>query len=83
MIDRGTTLHDWQTVLQSHPVPPHLHDHQIDAMALLKQGKHVFMGNLDISYFITLNPKLSAVPTGAGKTLPQLATILSMEGLFV
>ena len=81
MIDREQVLRDWSRVLSDYPVPSNLRDHQIDAMALLKQGKHVFLGkkkkNLSFLYVFLL----VAVPTGSGKTLPQLATILTMQGL--
>ena len=48
MVDRAAASHAWSLVVEAHPVPPHLHDHQLDAMSLLKQGKHVFLGNLVI-----------------------------------
>ena len=49
MIEREQVLRDWSEVLSNHPVPSNLRDHQIDAMALLKQGKHVFLG-MEISF---------------------------------
>ena len=82
MIDTGPLLRDWQEVVANYPVPAQLYDHQVDAMALLKEGKHVFLGKEIVLLvqvpFISIS---TAVPTGAGKTLPQLATILTMEGL--
>ena len=53
-------------VVPIHPVPTTLFPHQLDAMSLLKGGRHVLL----------------AVPTGSGKTLPQLGTILTMPGKF-
>ena len=46
MVDRAAASEDWTHVAEVYPVPPQLHDHQLDAMSLLKQGKHVFLGNL-------------------------------------
>ena len=45
MVDRAAASEDWTHVAEVYPVPPQLHDHQLDAMSLLKQGKHVFLGN--------------------------------------
>ena len=44
MIDKSQALSDWAAVVLDYPVPARLHDHQADAMALLKEGKHVFLG---------------------------------------
>ena len=49
MVDRAAASQAWSLVVEAHPVPPHLQDHQLNAMSLLKQGKHVFLGNLVIS----------------------------------
>ena len=82
MIDKEQVLRDWDEVVLNHPVPRTLHEHQIDAMSLLQQGKNVFLGKypsppLKTLIIITFH---LAVPTGSGKTLPQLATILTMRG---
>ena len=76
MVDRIEMSHVWSQVVEQHPVPPNLHAHQLDAMSLLRQGKHVLLGIFQ--YFINWHSLLiiSAVPTGAGKTLPQLTTML-------
>ena len=47
MLDTAEAEQDWARVLETHPVPPNLHKHQLDAMTLLKQGRHVFLGNSD------------------------------------
>ena len=44
MVDRESVLRDWAIVRQNYPVPTNLHDHQIDAMGLLKEGRNVFLG---------------------------------------
>ena len=46
MIERELVLRDWAEVLRNYSVPASLRDHQIDAMSLLKQGKHVFLGKM-------------------------------------
>ena len=65
MTNRENMCMEWAlNVVPEYSVPETLFPHQIDAMASLKEGNHVFLG----------------VPTGSGKTLPQLATILTMPG---
>lgn len=65
MINRENVSYEWaKNVVPVHPVPESLFPHQLDAMSLLMEGSHVFL----------------AVPTGSGKTIPQLATILMMPG---
>ena len=65
MINRQLIVDEWrEKITPNYNVPLNLFDHQLDAMALLHEGEHVFLG----------------VPTGAGKTLPQLSTILTMPG---
>ena len=45
MINRQLIASEWsETVVPSHNVPRNLFDHQLDAMALLKAGHHVFLG---------------------------------------
>ena len=80
MLSREFISTEWhEKVVPTHPVPPTLHPHQLDAMALLKEKKHVFLGYL-IPIFYIFKGELLGVPTGSGKTLPQLATILTMPG---
>ena len=45
-----------------------------------KRGSMFFLVSKKHERFHLFHPVLSAVPTGSGKTLPQLATILSMDG---
>ena len=47
MADRARATQDWMRVLQTYPVPSNLRDHQLDAISLLQQGKHVFLGKLN------------------------------------
>ena len=85
MINREVISEEWsEKVVPVHPVPPNLFPHQLDTMAFIKEGKNIFLGILSIvmiknncinEYFLKLG-----VPTGSGKTLPQLATILTMPG---
>ena len=83
IIDRNAAAQDWARVLETYPLPPNLREHQLDAMSLLKQGNHVFLGKLiNLDTIHTAMNHILAVPTGAGKTLPQLATILTLEGLY-
>ena len=45
MIDRELINAEWaENVIPSHPVPQALFPHQVDAMALIKEGMHVFLG---------------------------------------
>ena len=48
MVDRESILRDWAIVRQNYPVPTNLHDHQIDAMGLLKEGRNVFLGKYTV-----------------------------------
>ena len=47
IIDRTAAAQDWARVLETYPVPPNLRDQQLDAMSLLKQGNHVFLGKIN------------------------------------
>ena len=81
MFNRELISSEWsEKVVPIHAVPPTLHPHQLDAMALLKEKKHVLLGSrlLILCFFNKVD--LLGVPTGSGKTLPQLATILTMPG---
>ena len=80
MINRELVASEWsEKIVPAHNVPNSLFDHQLDAMALLKGGKHVFLGKnlfqLAKTWFFFIG-----VPTGSGKTLPQLTSILTMTG---
>ena len=44
MVDHSTIQQDWPDIAKNHPVPTQLYDHQLDAMALLKERKNVFLG---------------------------------------
>ena len=45
MINRQLIAEEWsEKVTPAHNVPKELFEHQLDAMALLKEGKHVFLG---------------------------------------
>ena len=56
IIDRTAAAQDWERVLETYPVPPNLRDHQLDAMSLLKQGNHVFLGKINaFTYIIQFN----------------------------
>ena len=79
-MEHESIITDWANICLNHPVPSELFAHQIDAMALLKKCKHLLLGNLRFSELLFFNSSFIAVPTGAGKTLPQLATILLLEG---
>ena len=81
MVDRSAIVQEWERVREMHHVPSTLYDHQLDAMSLIKERRHVFLGNIDTFYLAANKYGITAVPTGAGKTLPQLATILTLEGL--
>ena len=40
------TLKEWdEKIVPNYAVPTTLYEHQVDAMSLLKQGRHVFLGN--------------------------------------
>ena len=54
----------WSEICENYCVPKKLHDHQADAIGLLMSKENVFCG----------------LPTGSGKTLPQLATVLFTKG---
>ena len=45
MINRNSISDKWtQDIVAKYDVPKKLHDHQIDTISLLQQGKHVFLG---------------------------------------
>ena len=45
MINRQLIAEEWsEKVTPAYNVPKELFEHQLDAMALLKEGKHVFLG---------------------------------------
>ena len=51
MINRESINEEWaQKVVPIHQVPRKLFDHQLDAMALIKQGKNVFLGKNKFAY---------------------------------
>ena len=51
MINRESVASEWvEKVIPVHPVPQKLFDHQLDAMSLLLQGKHVFLGTHNIIF---------------------------------
>ena len=57
-------IDSWNTINEQYNVPKTLFKHQVDTIALLLAGENVFCG----------------APTGSGKTLPQLATVLFTSG---
>ena len=59
-----TTKAAWTEICEDFAVPKILFQHQIDTISLLLGGENVFCGS----------------PTGSGKTLPQLATVLFTSG---
>ena len=79
MDSEESILREWPRICQTYCVPSDLYPHQIDAMNMIKKGEHVLLGIRSIKSTLTINLYL-AVPTGAGKSLPQLATILALEG---
>ena len=83
IINRELIASEWaEKVVPVHPVPETLFDHQLDAMSLIHQGQNVFLGTLENSYKYQFLIKMSSgVPTGSGKTLPQLGTVLMMSGI--
>ena len=47
MINRELIVSEWsENVVPLHKVPQNLFPHQVDAMALIKDGNHVFLGNI-------------------------------------
>ena len=81
IIDNTAVVRDWSGLLQHHPsMPSHLHSHQADAIALLTAGKHVLLGVYLKLKQVCTKVFSTAVPTGAGKSLPQLSAILLMDG---
>ena len=80
MINRELVASAWsEKIVPAHNVPNSLFDHQLDAMALLKGGKHVFLGK-NLFQLAKTDFFPIGVPTGSGKTLPQLTSILTMTG---
>jgi hypothetical protein len=65
-IEREKIKSAWVALCQQYSVPKQLYKHQVDTILLLLGGDHVFCGS----------------PTGSGKTLPQLATVLFTSGGF-
>ena len=39
---------EWEHVCLSYNVPEQLHQHQLDSMSFLKQGKHVLLGTMPL-----------------------------------
>ena len=81
----NTTTFDtiWtETIVPVYDVPKTLFKHQLDAMSLLFNGENVFLGKFFLNQMIKIfhqQNNFIGVPTGAGKTLPQLGTILAMD----
>jgi ATP-dependent helicase YprA (DUF1998 family) len=49
MINRELISSEWsEKVVPVHPVPPDLFPHQLDSMALLREGRNVFLGTVSI-----------------------------------
>ena len=46
---QDAVIHDWIAVCERYPVPRNLFQHQIDAMALLREGRHVLLGNIEFA----------------------------------
>ena len=61
---RETIRDKWIEISETFSVPKQLFDHQADTIALLLSKNNVFCG----------------LPTGSGKTLPQLTAVLFTEG---
>ena len=46
MVDRSRIVKKWgENVVNNYDVPGTLFDHQLDSIALLQQGRNVFLGN--------------------------------------
>ena len=59
MINRELIASEWsEKVVPLHNVPNDLFEHQLDAMALLNDGKHVFLGTKSICSNL---PKLNLI----------------------
>ena len=55
MINRESIATEWrEKVVPGYKVPNDLFEHQIDAMALLKEGKHVLLGNPVITLYLRI-----------------------------
>ena len=54
MINRETIASIWaENIVPVHPVPTNLFPHQLDTMALLRDGRNVFLGKITaLGYFI-------------------------------
>ena len=49
MIDHSTLTEEWlRDIVPKYNLPASLRPHQKDAMSLLKQGRHVFLGRIKI-----------------------------------
>ena len=44
MVDQSAVRQLWSNVSLGLPVPSQLYDHQADAMTLVRDGNHVFLG---------------------------------------
>ena len=55
MINRSAVVREWtETILPNYAVPTTLFDHQVDTMALIKQGRNVFLGKSTFIQFVLL-----------------------------
>ena len=74
MIDRASIAREWsQNVVPNFAVPETLYDHQMDAISLLKQGKHVFLGSCEIQYYkIIKSTKIKVLLLEQEKAFPSL-----------
>ena len=80
MVDRTQVLAEWADVVLKHPVPSHLYDHQVDAMALLKEGKNVFLGKIFLMYLVLIYDMiLQPCPQGQGKHSLNLQLFLQWK----
>ena len=56
MVDNASIYNDWIKIARRHPsIPSSLHVHQADAMALLKQRKHVLLGTYQFSHMLFIS----------------------------
>ena len=65
LVQRAHIRARWSEISDKFNVPTHLFDHQADTISLVLSKEHL----------------MAALPTGSGKTLPQLAAVLFTEGL--